>query len=570
MSLLALLVLLLLAIMSLATAMLWRNSADIEIASWRIFVLVAPPFAGMTLCVGALLDGGDAAALPIPLGAPFGFDTVATLDAVGLLAGPALLGATTLLTLLAPVPRARVALLAAGALLTVIGGDGLLLGTGLAMLALAAYGTEVETVAIVLLFAAALAPLLASTGGGIGDALALARAAGAAHRSGLIASALGIGAGSVLLLRAPRALPAARAATTAAGFLLVVRFAFDLDGAPASSAVGASLLLGGAGLAAAAARDALRAATLDAVVEALGASNGALIAAMLGAGMLARAADLSDAEAAALGAASLLGLSLAVALPLARTVAAALAIEAGSAALAATGGLGRAAPRMSALLACALASLAPIPGGAAFAPMFILVDLLLGPQRFGGTELALALGLALGVLALATALLFAALFRVGAIALLGLPRTPRAAAAAEPVSSRRRAFTASAAILVALTLVPGAALVPFAPALRALAGADLAGRADPWRLAASDAGAIWCPLAVAAMLVAAFAAARRLRPHRRIRHVAAWDGGAPPPPDWLPFGEPLAQLAPGSLAAILLGPALGGSVEHDPARPDPS
>ncbi len=98
------------------------------------------------------------------------------------------------------------------------------------------------------------------------------------------------------------------------------------------------------------------------------------------------------------------------------------------------------------------------------------------------------------------------------------------------------------AALLLLSLLPSTFLRLLSPFGRGLAGVD-AGN-GLLALASPSGDASFSPLLLTLLLAVLAAAPFALR--RRLgltaaREVATWDGGAAPPPDWLPFGEPLAQ-----------------------------
>ncbi len=519
-----------------------------ELARTAAFSGVALAMLGIVL---VLVRGGTPSSLPIPLGTPAG-STDLSLDAVGLAFGLPMMLA--LAALVAVVPASllwRVVSLAAASLLLVVAGDEVLLLLAVTVAALAAWGAAVESALAALLAIGAAAPLL--PGGGLGgDAFSVLRGVAAAHGSGMLGGGASLGLSALFLGRAPHRLPGADAALASVGALLLARFGFDLGGASYAAPLGSAAAIVGLALGLVHARRAVLAPSIPDTVDGLASSGKGLALAALGIALLARSSDLPETNAAAIGSSLLFLVMLAIAVPLAHGTAARIGAEAGSLRLDALGGLVTGAPRLSLLLALSLAALAGLPPFAGFAPVWLLAEILLAPARFGGSTLPVAAVIGLGVCGLILGLLLAASFRAGAIVILGRPRTPRAAAAIDPSPARLQVLAAEAALLGVVALLPGPLLRLLSPGLATLAGTGIApGSAGFLWIAGPGGGAILSPLLLLAVVAAVLLLANGLGRMAWTKTAAAdghpvpdapvWDGGAEPPPDWLPFGEPRAQ-----------------------------
>ena len=187
----------------------------------------------------------------------------------------------------------------------------------------------------------------------------------------------------------------------------------------------------------------------------------------------------------------------------------------------------------------ALAALPPLAG---FSTFWLATETLLAAAHGGEPGLPVLLAAVLAALGFALALALVAALRAGAVAFGGRPRTPRGAAAAETRPALLRPMIGLGAVLLLVSLLPSLVLRLVAPALRTLAGVDAG--ASPLALASPAGDAGLSPLLIALLLAVLAAGPLVLRRRLGIgapAEVASWDGGAAPPPDWLPFGEPLAQ-----------------------------
>jgi hypothetical protein len=139
------------------------------------------------------------------------------------------------------------------------------------------------------------------------------------------------------------------------------------------------------------------------------------------------------------------------------------------------------------------------------------------------------------------------------VALLGRPRSPRAAVATEAGAGARLAMAGMVFLLVLAGLFPGAVLGLAGPALRLLADASMARRAGVLGIAAQADAPGYAALAIAVLLgLAGMAVAAALRGAAGGKQgVPAWECAAEPPPPWLPFGDPLTEYGGASLAQPL-------------------
>lgn len=525
------------------------------------------------VAVAGLAAGAGTASLPLPLGPP-GLDGALALDPIGLLFTLLVAIAAGAGFAVAEIEEARrLAATFAAALLALLAGDAFLLATGLG-LALLASGAVRAPAPVLLLLLAGLAAASPHAGLLQGDGLAALRAAGTATGAAPLATVLCGALASLLLIAfagmpgrgddeaaASRATAPARATIAAllGGFLLF-RLPFDLAAVPPGW-TGLLLLVAAVAGALAAAASALRAPTLPGAFADLARAAGLLGAGFAGLALLARAADLAPLAGSAAAAALLAFASLACARPLAGLAAHAVALQAGSVRLAALGGLRGTMPATALAALVASVSLAGLPPLAGFPPLWLGVHALLAAAHGGGPAVPILLAGVLAAIGLAVGIAAAAVFRAGAVAFLGRPRTPRGAAASEAPAPLRRAAVALAALLLLLALLPGPFLRLAAPVLRTAFGAEAATGAGLLAIRDASGGAALSQPLLALLLAglagAAVLAGRRL-PVPAPREAATWDGGGAPPPEWLPFGEPQAQAgAPFLAAAVRAAPAPG-------------
>jgi hydrogenase-4 component B len=267
------------------------------------------------------------------------------------------------------------------------------------------------------------------------------------------------------------------------GVYLIARLLLDQAGAAPPGWWGAPVLLLGAAVAVLGAR---RAAAADDLAEvgrdAVQAAQGIAIMG-LGVALLARGADLPAVAALAAAGALLQVLSLALWGGLIGGCAAAIRDAVGGTALVRLGGLLRRSPVAGLALLAALLSMAAMPLSAGFAGVWVVLQALLGAARAGGVGGVLLAAVAASALGLAVALLAAAAVRLGGVALLGAPRTAKAAVAPEPGAPVRLGLAAMTVAVLALGIWPWPGMMFVQPGVRLLNGAAGGDPAAPFHAA---------------------------------------------------------------------------------------
>jgi hypothetical protein len=206
---------------------------------------------------------------------------------------------------------------------------------------------------------------------------------------------------------------------------------------------------------------------------------------------------------------------------------------------------------------CALVGglgLAALPPSLGFAAAWTLVQALIGAARLGGLGWQALATLATLVAALTGTLGAVAAVRLLGVGFLGRPRTPRAAAAQESARPVRGAMLVLAGLSLLAGVFPGLLLALAEPALRRLLGVGMADRAGLFTISPVPEAPGLAAAGVAALLVlATIATHRALRLRASVGHHAGavWEGGAAPPPPWLPFGDPATQIGPAAFAEPL-------------------
>ncbi len=337
------------------------------------------------------------------------------------------------------------------------------------------------------------------------------------------------------------------------GLFLLLRLLLDLPGAAAPVGAGVVLLLIGLGGALEATTGALRDSRLRAAVGRLASVPTGLMAASVGLCLIARADDLPILAGTALDAMLLLlpmqalgGLGVLV-------LAQAMEAEGGAGALKRLGGLAQSMPRAS-LLAGVFASLLGfvLPAGA-FAGLWLLFQDALAVGRLGGW-LAFLMPVAVLAMMAAAGLCLAGWLRLGSVAVLGRPRTPRGAAALDIPPARVRATCALLLLPLLVGLLPGGWLRMLAPLRLALASDAVGADLPVFRLVAPGGGTSLSPLPLllsGMLLVWILRRACGRLSERPVRYAPSWEGGAPPPPPWLPFGDPATQVGAVALPQAL-------------------
>ncbi len=457
----------------------------------------------------------------------------------------------------------------AGLLLAVLAGDGLTLAFGLSLAGGAVWAmgrTEQAghanssqlTMSLLAATAVLIAlALIAQDGSGLRFAAIRAQQAAPGHATAAaLVGLVGLAAQAGLVplhawcVPAQRSLPPRAAVLLSGGILPValygmIRLTLDLADAASPLICAVPLLLVGA---ASVLLGAIRAVTQDELdgAVAFGSLRQVGMAAIgLGIVLLARAADLPNLAALALGATLLLTGVQALCGTLAMLAVGAIRREAGTRRLDRMGGLVHRMPVSSASLLIGLAGLTGLPPGPGFAGLFLLFQaILLGP-RTGGLWLPLLLVALVAILALGSALATASLVRLIGVACLGRPRIPRAAGAEEVPTPARPALYACAIVIALFGILPGPLLTLLTdPAVSALTGRPLGEHAGWLVLAARADAPGYAPLPVALLLgLVAGGVIWWLRRRAPADHhsAAAWQDGFAPPPAWLPFGDPLTQ-----------------------------
>jgi formate hydrogenlyase subunit 3/multisubunit Na+/H+ antiporter MnhD subunit len=352
------------------------------------------------------------------------------------------------------------------------------------------------------------------------------------------------------------------------GAYVIIRVVLDLCGAATPGWWCAPLLAMGLASAIMGAMRANRAATLQSVLAGHAMQNAGFIAVGLGVALAARGADLPLLASLALGGAMLHALNHGVVQVLAVLCADAAGQSAASRTLDRLGGLARAMPRTGLCLLVAGASLAALPLSAGFAGIWVLLQVVIAAPRVGGLGLQLAVTLVMGGLALAAALGAASVARLVGVGFFGRPRTPRAAAAEDPVLLIQVTLYGLAGLSLLLGLLPGVALALTNGARMALSAAGLREHTDWAALEATADAPGYLPLGVAAVLAVAglglWLLVRRLPGPRS---VAPWESGFAGSPPWLPFGDPATQYNAASLEAPVLEVLGGARWWADPLGP---
>jgi hypothetical protein len=200
-------------------------------------------------------------------------------------------------------------------------------------------------------------------------------------------------------------------------------------------------------------------------------------------------------------------------------------------------------PATSSALSAALMTTSALPPSLGFAALWLSFQSILSAPRTGGLPAQLPLALAAAAIALSAALAVAASVRIVGIALLGRPRTPSGAGAAEGQSPIRAILLTLAGLSLAAGILPGPLLWLLAdPAIHALTG--LPSDRGLGLLSVSGSSPSYLALPVLALIgLAAAIPVRALRQARaRGKPAGPWMQGMQPQAG-LPFGDPHAQSA---------------------------
>ncbi len=538
------------------------------------------PTLGAALSLLALLDG-QTSALPVPTGfAGGGGIQLDQLSALFLLLGFVAAGFVEAAVRLPPRERGRLRLCLSGLVLTMLSGDAFLLALG-GILTIAALGRSAGGLGTgrtpvlagtALLGACSLLLAIASPSAFLLADAGFTRLRGAGQ-PGLAASTLlpllVIVASTPLLGIWPCqgwhrrlhavAPPWAPTLANLLGLFLLLRLLLDLPGAALPGGPGALLAVLGLAGALQAGLAALVHTRLRPAVGELASVPTALMATAVGLCLIARADDLPVLAGAALD-------SMLLLLPMqvlgglgALVLAQAMEAEAGAGTLGRLGGLAQSMPRASLLAAACAAVLGFLFPAGAFAGLWLLLQDALGLARLGGW-LAPAMSVAALALVVSAGACLVGWLRLAAVAVLGRPRTPRGAAALDIAPVLVRAMCTLLVVLLLVGLLPGGWLRVLAPLRLALAS-DAAGDLPVLRLVSPGGAASLSPLPLLLLgLLAVWLPERvsRLLAERPARYARSWEGGAPPPPPWLPFGDPATEVGPATLPRALVA-AIGGT-----------
>ncbi len=319
-------------------------------------------------------------------------------------------------------------------------------------------------------------------------------------------------------------------------------------GLPMLAVAGLTALLG--------ARAAMRASSLSGLIGGLTVQQAGWVLSGLAVAVIARSVDLLSLEALALGGAMLQALIMTLVLSLAAMSAQAIFTGAGTDTLDRLGGVARTMPRTAAAMAVAAFGLGLAPLSAGFPGAWMLLQALFATPRIGGWPLQITMLLAILLLALSAGLGTAAVIRAGT-AILGRPRTPRAAAAEEVEGMHRYAILGLAAACAVIGLVPGIALRVAAQAAAAVVKTGFDRQPGWLGVQAQREGVIYQPWGLALLTAAGlcvFAVLLRRGALASSETAAAWEGGFAAPPAWMPFGDPATQVTASAFTAIM--PAL--------------
>ena len=342
-----------------------------------------------------------------------------------------------------------------------------------------------------------------------------------------------------------------------AGCYLLLRIVVDLCGSGLQGWWALVLLLIGGCLAVLGTWGAARQPDIDKSVVGLVRRQAGLVVIGIGLALLARNADLPEAQSSAVAAIMLLAIAGPFAGVLATLAAHAIGTSTGTYRLSSLGGLVHAMPMTSGGLAVGLLGLSALPPGIGFVCLWLAFQAILTSPRIGGLMAQLPLALTVAALALSAAMASAASVRLIGVAVLGRPRVQRGTVHESRLPVRIIMLTL-ACFSTATGLLPGLVLWILAgPAM--LAVADVQPRV-PLHLALPV-------LALLGLMTGSIMLLLRWR-RREPRTVGPWMEGMEPP-DGLPSGEPAAQAGPSGFLPKVPGitlPALPRSRAFPPLR----
>ncbi len=351
-------------------------------------------------------------------------------------------------------------------------------------------------------------------------------------------------------------------AMTKVALYVIVRLLFDLAGPAQPLWWGVPLILMGI---ASAVLGALRANTegdIKAILAASTIENVGLIAVAIGVALIARAADLPDLAALALGGALLHALNHGVFKTLLFLCAGSAQHGGGSRALVRLGGLIHTMPVTTACVLAGGLALAALPPGSGFASEWMILQSVLAAPRIGGLGLQILFAVAACLIAMSAALAAAATVRLIGVAFLGRPRTPLGSAAEESGGPVKVALIGLAGLSLLLGVLPGPLLRLIAPALRLITGSGMSDRAGLFAITAASGTPGYAAPVIALLIGLGLAFVLLALRHWSVaghRRGPAWACGFAAAPAWLPFGDPLTQYGGASFAQPLRR-ALGTSL----------
>ena len=514
---------------------------------------------GMLLCLPPLFAATPLTVIGLPVGPPglslhLGLDPLAALFLVIVfLAGTAITAFRgTASPPAQPAHLRKNVLGVAGAALSLLAADGVMLTIGLAVMCAAAWfpqpGRRAALASLIPLLLLGAVCLLAPPG--FAPRFDTIRAAPADAGNATAAAVMTIAALAALGWSGSGDRSGTRDALTAGmllpvGCYLLLRVSADLGGEATPEWIGFVLLLAGGAVAV---TDGWRAAShpdIDGSVACLARRQAGLVMSGIGLALVARAADLPEAASFGFDAALLSVIGMSICCVPASLAAAAIGARAGIWRLSSLGGLVHAMPATSSALAAALLGLCALPPGLGFASLWLMFESILSAPRTGGLLFQLPLALIGAAMALSAAVTTAAVVRLIGIALLGRPRIPLSAGAREIEPSSRTALLVLSGLSMIAGLLPGPLLWLLAgPTIHALTGVVPATRTGLALLSPPVAAAGYLALPVFALLASttgAVALAMRW-PRREGKAIGPWADGMDPPVG-LPFGEPEAQSA---------------------------
>jgi hydrogenase-4 component B len=327
------------------------------------------------------------------------------------------------------------------------------------------------------------------------------------------------------------------------GIYLLLRVIADLSVNATQTWWGVGLLLAGGATAVVQGWLAADSPDIDAAIAALMRRQAALATANIGLALVARAADLAGAATFALEAACLTTIGVGTAGVLAILSAHAIGTSAGTFRLSHLGGLVHPMPGTSAAMAAGLLTLSALPPSLGFVALWLSFQSILSAPRTGGLLMQLPLAWIAVAIALSAALATAASLRVVGIALLGRPRTPRGAGAAEAWPPCRTVLLPLAALAVGVGLLPGPLLWLLAdPVVGGLTGLPSGQGLGLLSTSGIAPGYLAIPVLALMGLATGVPILVLRRSHKKTKLAGPWNEGMQLP-DGLPFGDPAAQSA---------------------------